>query len=99
MTKSACPRNCEKERHLAVLDDFWIQNDKIIKIENWILNNFDLTSQPNFNVQLCGQTPATRKQCKPEKKQGLYVWIVWHEPLLLGRLRPEWLTSNQMVSQ
>ena len=68
MTKSACPRDCEKERHLAVLGDFWIQNDKIIKIENWILNNFDLTSQPNFNVQLCGQTPATRKQCKPEKK-------------------------------
>ena len=35
----------------------------------------------------------------PSKHLRLLLWMVWLEPRFLGKLRPEQLTSNQMVSQ
>ena len=43
------------------------------------------TSASNITIQL--------------SHKGLYVWMVWFEPLFLGWLKPERYTSNQLVSQ
>ena len=69
-----------------------------------------LTSQSKAKVMsghclhFMGPLPKVRMSWHPTSAsklshKGLYVWMVWFEPLSLGWLKPERYTSNQLVSQ